>query len=151
VPSKPKELLVRPERDRAHDRMKATLPRSSTNEDQNALTHAEWMLSALRETGADAVTAMQMHVTLYAYAQGLASNFESEAEAQGEAGVDEEAWMRLHEPEFAALAATGAFPTFARILGELEGGFDLDLDRVFELGLGVLLDGFARATSRKES
>jgi DNA-binding transcriptional regulator YhcF (GntR family) len=116
-----------------------------------SLTHAEWMLSALRETGADAVTAMQMHVTLYAYAQGLASNLESEAEAQGETGVDEEAWMRLHEPEFVALAATGAFPTFARILGELEGGFDLDLDRVFEFGLGVLLDGFARATSGKES
>ena len=106
------------------------------------------MLSALRETGADAVTAMQMHVTLYAYAQGLASNLESEAEAQGETGVDEEAWMRSHEPEFATLAATSAFPTFARILGELDGG--CDLDRVFEFGLGVLLDGFVRATPRKE-
>ena len=42
-----------------------------------SLTYTEWMLSALRETGADAVTAMQMHVTLYAYAQGLASNLES--------------------------------------------------------------------------
>jgi len=74
-----------------------------------------------------------------------ASRRTSRAEAQGETGVDEEAWMRSHEPE---LAATGAFPTFARILGELDGGFDLD--RVFEFGLGVLLDGFVRATPRKE-
>ena len=37
-----------------------------------SLTHAEWMLCALRETGADAITAMQMHVTLYAYTQGSA-------------------------------------------------------------------------------
>jgi AcrR family transcriptional regulator len=113
-----------------------------------SLTHAEWMLSALRETGADAVTTMQMHVTLYAYAQGLATNLESEAEAEGETGVDEEGWMRSHEPEFEALAATGSFPTFARILKEISGGFDLDLDRVFEFGLGLLLDGFARATAR---
>ena len=110
-----------------------------------SLTHAEWMLSALREAGADAVTAMQMHVTLYAYVQGLATNLESEAEAQGETGVDEEGWMQSRGLEFAALAATGAFPTFARILGELSGGFDLDLDRLFEFGLGLLLDGFARA------
>jgi len=115
-----------------------------------SLTHAEWMLCALRETGADAVTAMQMHVTLYAYAQGLATNLESEAEAQGETGVDEEGWMQSRGPEFAALAATGAFPTFAQILGEIRGGFDLDLDRVFEFGLGLLLDGFARAMARKQ-
>ncbi|MGA3121177.1 MAG: TetR/AcrR family transcriptional regulator C-terminal domain-containing protein [Polyangiaceae bacterium] len=110
-----------------------------------SLTHAEWMLSALREAGADAVTAMQMHVTLYAYVQGLATNLESEAEAQGETGVDEEGWMQSRGLQFAALAETGAFPTFARILGELRGGFDLDLDRLFEFGLRLLLDGFARA------
>jgi DNA-binding transcriptional regulator YhcF (GntR family) len=118
---------------------------------ESSLMHAEWMLCALEETGADAETRMSLHVTIYGFVQGLATNLESEAQAQGDTGVDEEAWMQVREPEFAAMAATGAFPAFARMLSGLADGFDLDLDRIFEFGLGLLLDGFTQFVERREA
>lgn len=36
------------------------------------------------------------------------------------------------------------YPHFAAMLTELDGGYDFDLDALFELGLRALLDGFAR-------
>ena len=109
------------------------------------------MLCALRETGADAVTAMQMHVTLYAYVQGLATNLESEAEAQGETGVDEEGWMQIARTGVRRARGNGRVSDVRADPAERSrGGFDLDLDRVFEFGLGLLLDGFARAMARKQ-
>jgi hypothetical protein len=52
--------------------------------------------------------------------------------------------MRAQEARFAALAATGRYPYFARLTRRVPDGFELDLDGLFELGLTALLDGFAR-------
>ena len=39
-------------------------------------------------------------------------------------------------------AATGAYPAFSRLMAAFgRDGYDLDLDRLFELGLRTLLDG----------
>jgi hypothetical protein len=111
---------------------------------KTSLAHAEHMFAALEESGADPTTRMQIHVTLYAFVQGLASNVDSEAQALGDTGVDEAEWMHAREPEFVAIAETDGFPAFARLLRGMPDGFELDLDRVFELGLSLLLDGFAR-------
>jgi hypothetical protein len=46
------------------------------------------------------------------------------------------------------LAATGRYPAFARVVAQ---GFDLDLDRLFEVGLGALLDGLGRFIARTRS
>jgi DNA-binding transcriptional regulator YhcF (GntR family) len=107
-----------------------------------SLAHANFVLAGLRGHGFDAATMMQMHVTVYAFIQGLAVNLEAEAEAQGDTGVDDEAWMQSKLSSFDGLARSGRFPAFAAMLDELSGGFDLPLDAVFELGLGTLLDGF---------
>jgi AcrR family transcriptional regulator len=111
---------------------------------ETSLAHADWMFGALEEYGVDAVTRMQMRVTIYAFVQGLATNVDSEAQAVGETGIDERAWMQTREPEFLAVAAKSGFPAFARTLQGMPGGFELDLDRVFEFGLALLLDGFER-------
>jgi hypothetical protein len=113
-----------------------------------SLRHADWMLGALDEAGADATTIMQMHVAIYAFVQGLAANVDMEAQAEADTGLDEASWMQAHGQEFATLARSGAFPSFARILGQLDGGFDLDLDRTFEFGLALLLDGFVQRLSK---
>jgi hypothetical protein len=107
------------------------------------------MFGALEQSGVDATTMMHVHVTIYAFVQGLASNVDSEAQALGETGIDEGAWMQTREPEFLAIAGTGGFPAFTRVLQGMPSGFELDLDRVFEFGLGLLLDGFALRSSAK--
>ena len=113
-----------------------------------SLVHADWMLGALEEAGFDATTRMNVHIAIYAFVQGLATNIESEAHAEGETGVDDEGWMSERDTEFRAVASKGAVPAFARVLSSLAKGFHLDLDEVFELGLALLLDALSRRAGR---
>lgn len=116
----------------------------------NLSVHADWILSALDGLGLDATTAFNLHVVLYNYVHGMAVNLEREALAEAASGISTEDWMDIHAPEFDAIAASGRSPTFARVLGRLsETGYDLDLDVLFELGLGALLDGFAVLIERR--
>jgi hypothetical protein len=114
----------------------------------NALAHADWVLRALESGGFDASTRLQLHIILHAFIQGLAVNLETELEAASETGVSEETWMETEVSQFGALAASGRFPAFARVLSELRGRFDLDMERLFELGLTSLLSGFESMVRR---
>ncbi|MEJ7730144.1 MAG: TetR/AcrR family transcriptional regulator C-terminal domain-containing protein [Polyangiaceae bacterium] len=109
-----------------------------------SLVHADWVFEGLERAGVDAATILRMHVTVYAYVQGLAVNLEAEAEAQGETGIDDQAWMASKGSAYEALAKSGRFPAFARVTEELQEGFDLPIDAVFEFGVRTLLDGFER-------
>jgi Tetracyclin repressor-like, C-terminal domain len=57
-------------------------------------------------------------------------------------------WMQTQVAESAALASSGRYPAFAAVLTELTGGFELDLEVIFQLGLSALLDGFASVIAR---
>ncbi len=105
-----------------------------------ALELANWVMRALELLGFDGGTKLRLHVLLHTFVQGLAINLEEEARARSETGITEEGWMLDEKPKFAALAASGPYPAFARMLAQV-GAFDLDFDRLFETGLGVLLDG----------
>lgn len=109
----------------------------------NALAHADWVLRALDGHGLDAAARLRLHIVLHGFIQGMAVNLETEAEAVSETGMSDEDWMRTQAADFATLAASGRYPAFAAVLGELKGGFELDFEIVFELGLRALLDGFA--------
>jgi hypothetical protein len=80
--------------------------------------------------------------------QGIAVNLETEVDARGATGLTEDDWMQTRLADFDELAASGKFPAFAATLGELTGGFDLDFDQIFELGLRSLLDGFTHIVER---
>jgi hypothetical protein len=86
---------------------------------------------------------MRMHIVLFGFVQGMAINLEAEIEAAGETGMNDDEWMHTQLEAFSKFAASGRFPAFARTLRELDDGFDLEFDQLFELGLQVLLDGFA--------
>ncbi len=108
-----------------------------------AITHAEWALGALTLPGLSAKLRMQLHITLYSFVQGMAVNLEAEADEQSETGLSDQEWMDSQIGAFEALAQSGRYPSFARTLGELSDGFELDFDAQFELGLHALLDGYA--------
>ncbi|MCY1059351.1 TetR/AcrR family transcriptional regulator C-terminal domain-containing protein [Nannocystis sp. SCPEA4] len=110
---------------------------------RNLLVHGEWALAAIDGLGLDAATMLHVHVTLFSYVRGLAINIEWENEAEAASGLTEEEWMDAHSPALGELAASGAFPTFAKVLADLSDNYDLDLDLLFEFGLEPLLDGLA--------
>jgi hypothetical protein len=115
----------------------------------NLLPHAEGALAAIDGLGLDAITMLHVHITMYSYVRGIAVNFESAAQAQAETGLTDEEWMDAQSAEYAAIAATGRFPTFSRIVDEMgRTEHEINLDRVFEFGLQPLLDGLAALIER---
>jgi DNA-binding transcriptional regulator YhcF (GntR family) len=115
----------------------------------NALAHADWVLRALDGHGLSAAARLQMHIVLHVFIQGITVNLETEADAIGQTGMTEDDWMAQHAGAFDALAASGRYPAFAGVLRDLSAGFELEMDRVFELGLAALLDGFAQVIESK--
>ena len=87
---------------------------------------------------------MYLHIALHTFIQGMAVNLEAEADALGETGLSEDAWMSTQLQDFEALAASGRYPYFAKTLHEFEQGFELSMDTLFETGLQALLDDFAK-------
>jgi DNA-binding transcriptional regulator YhcF (GntR family) len=110
---------------------------------ENAVAHANWVLRALDGHGLDAAARMDLHIVLHAFIQGMAVNLETEAEAVSETGLSDAEWMDGELASFSALAATGRYPAFARVLDELDSSYEPAADRLFELGLSTMLDGFA--------
>ncbi|WP_437677943.1 TetR/AcrR family transcriptional regulator C-terminal domain-containing protein [Sorangium sp. So ce131] len=116
----------------------------------NAIAHAEWILRALDGHGLDGAERMRLHIVLHGFLQGIAMNLEAEIDAASATGMTDDEWMQGRIAQFGALAASGRYPTFARVLGELAEaeGFLFDFDELFTLGLRALLDGFARVIER---
>lgn len=107
------------------------------------LKHAEWALAAVDGHGLDPESMMHVHILLYSYVEGIAANFELEAQAQAATGLTEDEWMRAQDARLTAVATSGAYPTFVDVIRRMGGDFDFDLDRLFEFGLRPLLDGLA--------
>ncbi|MFC7624468.1 TetR/AcrR family transcriptional regulator C-terminal domain-containing protein [Microlunatus sp. GCM10028923] len=108
------------------------------------LAYSELMLGALLDHGLDPLAAFDLNVLLYNFVTGIAVNLEAEARAAEGSGVSDEEWIDTITPDLGRLTGSGRFPAFARVMASLQerdGGYDLDLDRLFELGLRLLLDG----------
>ncbi|MEV5510276.1 TetR/AcrR family transcriptional regulator C-terminal domain-containing protein [Streptomyces orinoci] len=114
------------------------------------IAFSEWNLAALDGQGLDATTMFNLNVLLYSYVQGIAVHLERQAQAESVTGMTENEWLDSQAGALAALAATGRYPTFAKVLREFsETGYDLYLDELFEFGLGPLLDGLTALVGRR--
>ncbi|MCX4959313.1 TetR/AcrR family transcriptional regulator C-terminal domain-containing protein [Streptomyces virginiae] len=107
----------------------------------NLMVHGEWTLGALDGHGLDPTALFDIHVLLYSHVHGLAAHLELEADAEATTGQSEDQWMDSRAPVLRELVDSGRFPTFAKLVGSFEDGYDLRLDTLFELGLRALLDG----------
>ncbi|TMR08791.1 TetR/AcrR family transcriptional regulator, partial [Nonomuraea turkmeniaca] len=107
------------------------------------IKHTEWVMATLAGTRLDATTKMRLHILLYSYVQGIGANLELERRARAATGLTDEEWLSGQDDRMRAISQSGAYPAFGELLADL-GDFDLDLDHLFEFGLGRLLDGFAQ-------
>jgi AcrR family transcriptional regulator len=113
----------------------------------SGLPYTEYVLATLLDRGMKPATAFSMHLILFNYVRGFATSLEMEATAEADTGVTADEWMDVQKPALDALLADHDLSAFRAVLDSFEpGGFDLDLDELFETGLGYLLDGF-RTTS----
>ncbi len=108
----------------------------------NLLAYADWMLSGLDGHGLTPTVMQDINVLLYTHVQGVAIHLEREAQAASSTGLTDEEWLDTQESAFAKLLASGDYPTFTRVAEALGAdGYDLRLDKLFELGLTSMLDG----------
>ncbi|WXK80196.1 TetR/AcrR family transcriptional regulator [Streptomyces sirii] len=117
----------------------------------NLMVHGEWVLGALDGHGLDPTTLFDIHVLLYSHVQGLAVHLEREAHAEAATGQSEDQWMDSRAPALQELVESGRFPTFAKVVGAFEDGYDLRLDALFEFGLKALLDGLTSIVEGQEA
>jgi AcrR family transcriptional regulator len=107
----------------------------------NGMRHTEWALRALDGLGLTIQEMMHIHTTLFSHVRGLALNLEAEAQAEQDSGLTSDEWMQTQEHGFRVIAGTGDFPLLNRLVNS---EMELDLDQLFEFGLGCLLDGLER-------
>ncbi|GAA2124450.1 GntR family transcriptional regulator [Glycomyces algeriensis] len=137
---------------RAHPWLGRTQPLTRPLPLPNIIRLGDRLLGALEELGLPPKLLMDVHVLLFSHIVGLAGNFEAEDEAASETGLSSEEWTDLqYLPRTGDSAFMVDVPHFAKLFGELgalPGGYDLDLDGLFELGLGLLLDGVEALAAR---
>ncbi|MBP2325716.1 AcrR family transcriptional regulator [Kibdelosporangium banguiense] len=107
----------------------------------SGMRHTEWALRALDGLGLTIQEMMYIHTTLFSQVRGLALTFEAEAQAEQDSGLTSDEWMQTLEPGFRVMVGTGDFPLLNRAVAS---DMELDLDGLFEFGMGRLLDGVER-------
>jgi DNA-binding transcriptional regulator YhcF (GntR family) len=107
----------------------------------NGMRHTEWALRALDGLGLSIQEMMYIHTTLFSHIRGLALNLEAEAQAEQDSGLTSDEWLQTQEHGFRVIAESGDFPLLNRLV---DSDMELDLDQLFEFGLGRMLDGMER-------
>ena len=108
----------------------------------SGLPYTEHVLATLLDRVLKPATAFSMHLILFNYVRGFATSLEMEATAEADTGVTADEWMDVQKPALDAMLADRDLSALRAVLDSYEpAGFDLDLDELFETGLGYLLDG----------
>lgn len=115
----------------------------------SGLAYTEHVLATLLDRGVPPATAFSMHLILFNYVRGFATSLEMEAAAEADTGVTADEWMDVQKPRLQTVLAAQDLPAFRTVLDSFEpDGYDMNVNELFEAGLGYLLEGFARASER---
>ncbi|MDN3239632.1 GntR family transcriptional regulator [Glycomyces tritici] len=140
---------------RAHPWLGRTQPLTRPLPLPNIIRLGDRLLGALEGLGLPPHRYFELHILLFSHILGLAANFEADHAAVSETGLSSDEWTDLqYQPLFGDPAFVSAHPHFSKLFGHfgaLQEGYDLDLDGLFELGLGLILDGAEALAARMDS
>jgi len=114
----------------------------------NGMRHTEWTLRALEGLGLTQQQKIHIHIALFSHLRGLALSLEPEAQAEQDSGMTSDEWMETRQEEFFAVMRGGDFPMMLEMFND---DLEMDLDALFEFGLGRFLDGLERYLSAAAS
>jgi AcrR family transcriptional regulator len=113
----------------------------------NLLPHTDAVLRALGPFGVDGSTALDTAITVFAYVRGVALAMEAEVQAEQDTGMTADEWADEHVGPIATMISLEDLAGF-RAVFQPSFDFDYDLDRLFEFGLELLLDGLGNKLAR---
>jgi DNA-binding transcriptional regulator YhcF (GntR family) len=109
----------------------------------SGLGYTEHVLATLLAGGLEPAAAFSLHLILFNYVRGFATSLEMEATAEANTGVTADEWMDVQKPALERLLADQDLPAFRTVLNWFGSeGYDMDVNELFEAGLGFLLQGF---------
>ncbi|QSB04186.1 GntR family transcriptional regulator [Natronoglycomyces albus] len=118
------------------------------------LAIGDHMLAALNELALPPAVRFDVYVLIHGHITGVAANREKEDIAISHTGVSHEEWADLrYQPTMRSDDARLRYPALVGMFGpsgQLEDGYDLDLDRLFTVGLRLLLDGIETLSANYE-
>ena len=109
------------------------------------LPHTDAVLRALGRL--DKTDAMSAVISLFAYVRGMALVMESEVQAEQDTGLTADEWVDRQSDQLASMVADANLTSLRALLAD-DFEFEYDLDRLFEFGLEVFLDGLRRRFPR---
>ena len=110
--------------------------------------YSDRVLSLLLEGGFDADQAFSVHLVLLNLVRGFATNVEAEVDSEADSGLTADEWMDTQREALDAAMAGQDLPALRSVLTEFgRVGYAYDLDRLFALGLELMLSGIAAWTS----
>lgn len=110
-----------------------------------ALVFAEWVIRTLTRAGISAEEAMETHILLFTQARGTAILLEPETEAESITGVDADTWIDERIDKLEQLSSNENHAALKSLIGS---GYALDLDRAYERGLALMVDGIFSRLAR---
>ncbi|MDT0156205.1 GntR family transcriptional regulator [Microbacterium sp. ARD32] len=105
-----------------------------------ALAFAEWAIRTLTQAGISPEDALETHILLFLQARGTAILLEPEEEAESVTGMDADTWVDGRLDTLRELSSTENHAALRSLVGS---GYALDLDRAYDRGLRLLVDGIA--------
>lgn len=111
----------------------------------NLLPHTDAVLRAL--TRIDKTEALYAAISVFTYVRGVALAMETEAQAEQDTGMTADEWADRQGEQMATLVAAGNLTGFRDLLAD-DFEFEYDLDRLFEFGLELVLDGLKTRFAR---
>ena len=100
---------------------------------------------AERRAGISAEEAMETHILLFTQARGTAILLEPETEAESITGVDADTWIDERIDKLEQLSSNENHAALKSLIGS---GYALDLDRAYERGLALMVDGIFSRLAR---
>lgn len=110
-----------------------------------ALLFAEWAIQTLTLAGIGTEKALETHILLFTQARGTAILLEPEAEAESITGVDADTWIDNRIDALHELSSSESHPALRSLIGS---GYALDIDRAYERGLALMVEGIASRLAR---
>ncbi|MEV5965113.1 GntR family transcriptional regulator [Kribbella sp. NPDC051952] len=111
----------------------------------NLLPHTDAVLRALARV--DKTEALYAAISVFAYVRGVALTLEAEEQAEQDTGLTADEWADRQAEQMATLVAAGNLTGFRALLAD-DFDFDYNLDRLFEFGLELVLDGMKARFAR---
>lgn len=104
----------------------------------------EWLMAVLDDEGVGPTEQLQLAMTVAGFVHGMGAKLETELEDEQHTGMSAAEWMAQREAAFAAAAGRAGerFPRLTRA-ADVTDDSEFDLDALFEIGLGIVLDGIA--------